>query len=418
MNNWSEIKKIGFRFLFPFFILWTSGWGLIPFVDQWIYQFYYYPSFFVQNFILRLWDSPKWEHSPTGSGDTLDDWILLLAYIILSVIICFVWTVADRKRLNYSKLETGLYIGLRYYLAFVMFGYGIQKLFLLQMPYPSLTQLYTPLGEFTPMRLTWMHIGYSHYYQFIGGLLETLGGLLILFRRTKFIGGLLLLIVMTQVAMLNYFYGVPVKIFSTFLVVITIYILKDNLLTLGQFVIGKSDQKITINSLRIENKWLNKARIILKIAFIAYAFGATFYYSADYYFQQKRIKNIPLYGAYQVIEYLESDKDSILIPNLDRWNFIVFGEGFEENQSSTLIRQGYSTYQRATTTITSLDSINITFHGDVSTIFKGKYFMTDDIVEMSGKIEKNSITVKLKKDNHKLVLPNKQFKWIMEQSDF
>jgi hypothetical protein len=418
MNNWSELKKIGFRFLFPFFILWTSVWNLIPYVDQWIYQFYYYPSFFVQNFILRLWDSPGWEHSPTGSGDTLDDWILLFAYLTLSIIICFVWTLVDRNRTNYSKLETGLCIGLRYYLAFVMFGYGIDKLFLLQMPYPSLTQLYTPLGEFTPMRLTWMHIGYSHYYQFIGGLLETLGGLLILFRKTKFIGGLLLLIVMTQVAMLNYFYGVPVKIFSTFLLLVIIYILKDNLLALGKFVLGRENQKIIVNSLSIKNKWLKIVRIILKISFIAYAFGATFYYSADYYFQQKEIKNISLYGAYKVIEYRKIDKDTTSKPNSERWNYVVFGEGLEENQSSTLIRQGYSSYIKAKTTITSLDSINIAFSGDESIYFIGKYIITNDIVELSGKIKNDVITVKLKKDNHKLVLPNKQFKWIMEQSDF
>ena len=418
MEDWSSGRKIAFRFLFPFFIFWTAVWNSIPYVNSWINKFYYYPSFFVQNYILKLTETPKWEHSPTGSGDTLDDWILLLTYVILSLVIFVIWSIFDRKAKNYQKLESGLVIGLRYYLAFVMCGYGIYKLFLLQMPYPSLVQFHTPLGEFTPMRFTWLHIGYSPYYQFIGGFLETLGGLLILFRRTRVLGGIILLGVLSQVVMLNYFYGVPVKIFSSFLLIVTIYIIKDDLIILGKLILGKSNQTIDILPFQTDSIWIKRIRIVLKFGFICYAFGYSFYSVKAYYDEQNQIENIELYGAYEVLNYRKNDTEVSSILDKERWNYIVFGEGFSENRSSTLIRKGFSDYQKASTTLFSTDSIKINLIGDTPGKFIGRFQKNDNEIELSGLLNSDTLLLKLSLDNREQVLPDRKFKWIMEQTDF
>ena len=154
MNNkeitkpWQIWKLVSFRFVVLYVILRAFIWMPIPFVGSFIYKFYYYPSFFLQNYILGLNDPYRWEHPPTGSGDTLDDWMLGLAYIILALILTIVWSLLDRKRKEYNKLYNYFTIGLRYYLAMVMFSYGISKLFVNQMPYPSMSQFYTPLDDY------------------------------------------------------------------------------------------------------------------------------------------------------------------------------------------------------------------------------------------------------------------------------
>ncbi len=61
------------------------------------------------------------------------------------------------------------------------------------MPYPSLAQFYTPLGEFTPMRFTWMYLATLLLTNFREAFLETLAVWLILFRRSLLPGLLVLL---------------------------------------------------------------------------------------------------------------------------------------------------------------------------------------------------------------------------------
>ena len=61
---------------------------------------------------------------------------------------------------------------MRYYIAFTAFLYGIDKIFLLQMPFPNQSALATPLGDLLPMRFSWFFIGYSAPYEFFAGAME------------------------------------------------------------------------------------------------------------------------------------------------------------------------------------------------------------------------------------------------------
>ena len=59
---------------------------------------------------------------------------------------------------------------------------------------------------------------YSRPYSFFGGAMELSVVLLLCFRRTATLGALICLAVMTNVALLNYAYGVQVKLYSTMIV--------------------------------------------------------------------------------------------------------------------------------------------------------------------------------------------------------
>src|SRR3954470_14976708 len=113
----------------------------------------------------------------------------------------------------------------RYYVASAALSYGIIKLFALQMPFPSLSQLSTPLGDLLPMRFSWLFIGYSVPYQFFSGAMETTAGLLLMYRGTVTAGIFAATGAFMNVVMINLAYDVPVKLYASHLLFCSLFLL-------------------------------------------------------------------------------------------------------------------------------------------------------------------------------------------------
>jgi len=163
--------------------------------------------------------------APNGSGDTSWAWTQVWLYLSLAAIGCIMWSVLDRKRLHYHRLAFWLRMIVRYYIALAALSYGIIKLFLLQMPFPTMSQLATPLGDLLPMRFSWLFIGYSAPYQFFSGLMETTAGLLLLYRRTVTAGLFAATGAFLNVVMINLSYDVPVKVYASHLLFACLFLL-------------------------------------------------------------------------------------------------------------------------------------------------------------------------------------------------
>src|SRR6185295_18100086 len=97
--------------------------------------------------------------------------------------------------------------------------------FALQMVFPALSQLATPLGDLLPMRFSWLFIGYSTPYQFFSGAMETVAGLLLLNRRTVTAGLFAATGAFLNVVMINLSYDVPVKLYSSHLLFACLFLL-------------------------------------------------------------------------------------------------------------------------------------------------------------------------------------------------
>lgn len=152
----------------------------------------------------------------TGSGDTSWHWAQLLVVSVISLLIALIWTIASRGPVS-DRLKHWFHTYLRFALGYVMLVYGSAKVIPTQFPPPSLDRLVQPFGDASPMGMLWTFMGASPAYVIFSGLGEMAGGLLLMMRRTALIGALVTAGVMTQVAALNFFYDVPVKIFSVFL---------------------------------------------------------------------------------------------------------------------------------------------------------------------------------------------------------
>jgi hypothetical protein len=415
---WSAWKLVVFRFIFVFFVLKTSIWSWIPYVGSFLYKFYYYPSFFLQNYILGLHDTPRWEHPPTGSGDTLDDWMLNVAYLSIALLVTFAWSLLDRKRLHYHRLNNILKIGLRYYLALIMFSYGISKLFVLQMPYPSLVQFYTPLGEFTPMRFTWMYLGYSAPYQFFGGFMETLGGLLILFRRTLLLGLLVLLGVMGNVFLLNLFYGVPVKLFSFFLILIILYLMLGYRQQLFNFLMNRPTMPVAIKPY-FDKPWQKYLRIGLKVAFLIYGFGYSAYNDYTYFREQQEPKSLAIAGAFDVDSFKRNGAEQLSPTDTARWNRIVISPRRSPGSGYGHITSGTSNFQQYNFSLDSAMNLTIKTRFEGDTIFAGRAEpMEANQFKWQGTVGADTLELVLRRNERAFTLDKRKFMWVMEQKDF
>jgi hypothetical protein len=92
----------------------------------------------------------------------------------------------------------------RLVLALGMMPCGVSKLFLLHFQVAA-SAYAQPLGETPSTTLTSAFLGYSPVFQFLLGTFEIIPAILPLFARTRRLGALLLLPVVLNVAMFNYF---------------------------------------------------------------------------------------------------------------------------------------------------------------------------------------------------------------------
>ncbi len=62
-----------------------------------------------------------------------------------------------------------------------MFSYGIDKLIPVQMSYPSVVTLTTPMGEFSRFDVLWTFMGVAPGYMMLTGFCEILAAVLLVF---------------------------------------------------------------------------------------------------------------------------------------------------------------------------------------------------------------------------------------------
>ena len=97
------------------------------------------------------------------------------------------------------------------------------------------------------MGLVWTFMAASPAYTFFSGIAEVMGGVLLLFRRTTLLGGLVSIGVMLNVVMLNFCYDVPVKLFSFHLMFMgVVLIVPDAKRLFGLLVLNRATEPASL----------------------------------------------------------------------------------------------------------------------------------------------------------------------------
>ena len=152
------------------------------------------------------------------NGDVAEEFARLLLCVVIGLAGAAIWSAVDRRKPRAPWVPETLRVLLRYSIALGLASYGIAKLLPMQFPPLQPFVLGQRVGDLSPMALLWTFMEYSRPYAFFGGLMECLAVLLLCVRRTSTLGALVCLAVMTNVALLNYAYGVPVKLYATMIV--------------------------------------------------------------------------------------------------------------------------------------------------------------------------------------------------------
>ncbi len=177
----------------------------------------------------------KAELAQNGSGDSAWYYVQLFVMAAISVAATLVWSLASRAT-AYPRLHHWFRAYIRFALAMWMIFYGAMKVIPSQFPSPGLDRLLQPFGEASPMGLLWTLMGASAGYTIFTGVGEMLGGLLLTTRRTALAGALVSAGVMTHVVVLNFCYDVPVKLFSSALLFMALFLIAPDAKRLFAFL--------------------------------------------------------------------------------------------------------------------------------------------------------------------------------------
>jgi len=240
ISSWNVYKKIAFRFFLIFFILFIVllDWSINPIVA------YIYFNGHLANLLEAMipWIGKNLFHisytivSPYD-GQHNDRTYIYLLYFTMAVVAALgtiVWTALDRKRTNYETLYYWLTAIVRYYIAFALFIFALEKFFKTQFPDLGFYALTEPVGNMSPMSLAWAFFGYSYGYNVFMGMAES-AALLLLFRRTMTFGAILTLATLANVIVINYNYDVHAKMYPTALFVMTLFLMARDVRRLVKF---------------------------------------------------------------------------------------------------------------------------------------------------------------------------------------
>ena len=158
---------------------------------------------------------------PNGSGDTTMSYLVTFDWAVIALALATIWTLLLRKVPRRDASVDLLRSFLRYVLAFAMLSYGLSKVSMDRNQFSEIApwRLDKTWGDSSPMGLVWGFMGASRPYTIFAGLGEVVAASLLIWRHTALLGALVAVGVMTNVVMLNYCYDVPVKLYSSHLLV-------------------------------------------------------------------------------------------------------------------------------------------------------------------------------------------------------
>jgi hypothetical protein len=426
-NAWPLVHRVLFRFFFLYLLLQIAPW-------TWLYRIPGLAT--VAGYMFRLNDwavraaNRRFFHvretliPVAGSGDTSWAWAQLWLFLSLAVIGCVIWSVLDHKRTSYPRLGYWLRTIVRYYIATAALSYGIIKLFALQMPFPALSQLATPLGDLLPMRLSWLFIGYSAKYQFFSGLMETVAGLLLLFRRTVTLGLLAASGAFLNVVMINMSYDVPVKLYASHLFFACVFLLLWDAKRLFRFlVLNRASPATTAYEPYFTQPWLRWAARGAKLVMVVLILVLPFRNAWRTY---QAVRSQPLAepfraGVYDVRTFaVNGDTVPPLVTDSLRWRDVIFDNASSGsvNTADDLFwqryRRGYFRYRANTAEQTAVVwKMSAAF--DSTYLFTMRYELPDsNTIRLWTTVRDDSLFVELARSNRHFQLAERQFHWLSE----
>ncbi len=324
---WSPARRVLFRFVFAYLVLYNFPFPLyyIPYAGRIASA---YEALWTA---LVPWVGTHLFHAdastlPNGSGDTTYNYVQVFCFLGIASIVTVVWTILDRQRAHFARLHAGLRIYIGFALGAAMLSYGASKVLQAQFPEPPLDRLLQPMGDASPMGLVWTFMGASTAYNVFAGAAEMIGGLLLTVRRTTLLGALVSLGVLANVVALNFFYDIPVKLYSSHLLAMAVFLIVPDLRRLVDLLVrARAVEPVAIPPL-VRRLWLRRGVLVLRtlsvLAYTAFLLNTTYEANRTYVQQESKA---PLHGIWNVDEMvIDGQARPPLVTDRERWRRVIF----------------------------------------------------------------------------------------------
>lgn len=321
-TDWTTGEKVVFRFVFLYFLI-----QILPMDGQFFRNLVSTgngPNAF--GYTRYLFNLARYAPHFFGPVDTFANWGVVA---LIAGVGTVVWSLREPARSDYRVLAYWLRVILRYRLALGVLAYGFIKLFPLQAPLPSISNLNTAYGDFTAWKLFSLSLGIVPSYESFLGAVEVLGGLLLLNRRTATIGTLIILPFMGNVFVSNLAYEGGEYVYSGLLITFALALFAFD--TLPLFRLVSLELPAAVTSFRpVFTGWQRTARLVLKRAFVVFAVLVYGYQTYAAYrrgpYQFPQTPGLPgVAGLYNVREFRLANK---VLPydrtSPERWQDVVF----------------------------------------------------------------------------------------------
>ena len=420
-DHWGLASRLAFRFCFVYFglycLLTQILSGLIPIPNVEIPEPGTLPPFrqvvfWTAEHVFRY--KRPLVYIGSGSGDKVFDWVQVFCFLTVALVGTCIWSAVDRRRLNYDNLYKWFRVFIRFALAGQLFVYGLVKVFPMQMPFPNLTQLLEPFGNFSPMGVLWSSVGASPAYERFVGSAELVAGLLLIFPATTMLGALICLIDMLEVFALNMTYDVPVKLFSFHMILMAAFLLLPERSRLVGLCLPSCSAAPAVAQRFFASFRANRIAIAAQIIFGLLMFGVTLYgIKGNWSKWGGGAPKSPFYGIWDVDEMaIDGVIRSPLLTDYDRWRRIVF----DYPQWFSFQRMDDSFAGFASNLDAKRGLLTLTKNGDPK--WKGQLLIRRqgiDRMSINGPLGPHKVRMELSRRNRdKFMLVSRGFNWIQD----
>ena len=412
-ERWHPFIRTGFRFAFVYLLLFNLPFPLnaIPYVSK-VAEFYDSLWSWVVPRFARVVFHTEVASEFNGSGDRAYDYLFVACLLLVSLVIMIIWTVIDRKRLSYPKLYRWLSVYVRFSLGTAMIGYGAYKVISSQFPAPTLDRLMQPYGDSSPMGLLWTFMGASEPYTMFVGFAEMIAGILLFPRKTSTLGALMSVGVLSNVVALNFSYDVPVKLYSSHLLAMAIFLLIPEARRLANFfILNRPAESVSVEPLFRRPLWHRIALVFSSLLLIVVT--ATSLYQSYDQRQQIRGERSPLYGVWEVEDFsLGQPATTASTQPPQRWSRVIFDSPRRVAvQTSANPHERFNLQldqEKRTLTLRRRDD------PDWNTVLTYEQ-VSPEVITLAGTLNGTEMTARLHRSKeHKFLLTDRGFHWINE----
>lgn len=238
-----------------------------------------------------------------------------------TIIWLFIDQIIKKKYTNTIKLIVQTI--LRYHVGLTLLDYGLSKILMIQFGTMSIDMMEQPVGDFTGMGLMWTFLSHSKLVVMFSGWLEFIGGVLLLFRRTTFLGSIILIAVLANVVLLNFGYDVTVTLYASLLLCLSIVLISTQLKSFLKYVVLNKQAKADPYLPLVKSK---KVRMIFKIVLIS-VIGYFHVKNYTELYQEYKINRYAWFTNIQKVEKFVMNGDSLNLSeetNPKAWKKISF----------------------------------------------------------------------------------------------